>query len=237
MTAMSDHLPPVNPPKLPAAPCWNWRIMFCRPPTPPVNKFKKETHVIGRQVLNIFHILKLGALTPSKRKKILVKFKFGEGISQCISLLQACVYVSGSVACRPWSHLKDLNKAVSLQIYKKCNWQCACTELAICTACVEEHWARPRVQLQTLRHLAKIILADFNLPVSILTAKLPNLIPRQIFRLYSMSCLHAQCVYNSSHVYIVKCTVIQARAPLASFPCTNSVYQATPQGGGAWGRG
>ena len=85
----------------------------------------------------------------------------------------------------------------------------------------------PRVQLQALRHSAKIILADFNLPVSILTAKLPNLIPRQIFRLYGMSCLHAQCVYNSSHVYIVKCTVIQARAPLASFPCANSVYHSS----------
>ena len=30
----------------------------------------------------------------------------------------------------------------------------------------------------------EIILADFNLEVSTLTDKLPNLIPRQIFRLY-----------------------------------------------------
>ena len=128
---------------------------------------------------------------------VMVKFKFGEGVSQCISsswTLQACVYVSGSVACRLWSHLKDLNKVMSLQIYKKYNWQLACTELAICAAYILGHQARPRVQLQALRHSAKIILPDFNLPVSILTAKLPNLIPHQIFRLYGMSCLHAQCV-------------------------------------------
>ena len=88
-----------------------------------------------------------------------------------------------------------------------------------------------------ITHLAKIILADFNFGVFNPDCQLPSLIPHQIFWLYGMSCLHAQCVYNSSHVYIVKCTVIQARAPLASFPCANSVYQATPQGGGAWGRG
>ena len=44
-----------------------------------------------------------------------------------------------------------------------------------------------RALLHALRHYAlwvKIILADFNLAVSTLTAKPPNLIPRQIFWLY-----------------------------------------------------
>ena len=48
----------------------------------------------------------------------------------------------------------------------------------------------PRVLLHELRHYAlrvKIILADFNLAVSIQTAKLPNLISRQIFQLYDTS--------------------------------------------------
>ena len=47
----------------------------------------------------------------------------------------------------------------------------------------------PRALLHALRHYAlqaKIILADFNLVVSTQTAKPPNLIPRQIFRLYGM---------------------------------------------------
>ena len=80
-----------------------------------------------------------------------------------------------------YSHLKYLNKAV---IYKKYNWQCAGAELAICTACVEG----PKALLHALRHVlgAKILLVDFNLAVSTPTAKLPNLIPCQIYRLYSM---------------------------------------------------
>ena len=80
------------------------------------------------------------------------------------------------------SHLRYLNKAVSSQIYKKYNWQQASAELAICTARVEEHHAGSRALLHALRHYAlrvKIMLADFNLAVSTLTTKLPNLISRQ----------------------------------------------------------
>ena len=44
-----------------------------------------------------------------------------------------------------------------------------------------------RACITSLRALqAKIILADFNLAVSTQTAKPPNLIPHQIFRLYGM---------------------------------------------------
>ena len=63
------------------------------------------------------------------------------------------------------------------------------TELAICTARIEGCRVEPRALLHALCHYtlrAKIILADFNLAVSTQTAKLPNLIPRQIFRLYGM---------------------------------------------------
>ena len=40
--------------------------------------------------------------------------------------------------------------------------------------------------IMSLRVACKIILVDFNLAVSTLTAKLPNLIPCQIFRLYGI---------------------------------------------------
>ena len=58
-----------------------------------------------------------------------------------------------------------------------------------CTARVEWRRVGPRVLLHALRHYvlqAKIILADSNLAISTQTAKPPNLIPRQIFWLYSM---------------------------------------------------
>ena len=62
-------------------------------------------------------------------------------------------------------------------------------KLAICRAYVEGRRVEPRALLHALRRYyvlrVKIILADFNLAVSTLTAKLPNFIPGQIFRLYS----------------------------------------------------
>ena len=54
---------------------------------------------------------------------------------------------------------------------------------------VKGRWVEPRALLHALRHYAlrtKITLADFNLAVSTPTTKLPNLIPRQLFRLYGM---------------------------------------------------
>ena len=80
-------------------------------------------------------------------------------------------------------------------------WQRASVELAISTACVEGCRGRPRVLLHALRHYAlraKIILADFNLAVSTLTAKPPNLIPHQIFWLYGIITFEILCWYNSS---------------------------------------
>ena len=64
-----------------------------------------------------------------------------------------------------------------------------CYRQASCTACVEMCQAGPRVLLHASYHYAlraKIIFVDFILVVSTLTAKPPNLIHCQIFRLYSM---------------------------------------------------
>ena len=76
---------------------------------------------------------------------------------------------------------------MSLQIYKKYNWQCVSDELATCKACEKGRRAGPialQHVLRLTRCAAKIILANFNLAVSTPTAKPPNLNPRQIFRLY-----------------------------------------------------
>ena len=58
------------------------------------------------------------------------------------------------------------------------------TELATCSAGIER---QGQDLLHALCHYAlwAKILVDFNLPVSTLTAKLPNLMPCQIFCLYS----------------------------------------------------
>ena len=45
----------------------------------------------------------------------------------------------------------------------------------------------------------QITVADFNLAVSTSTAKPPNLIPCQIFRLYSMYLLYTAVVHNNSN--------------------------------------
>ena len=47
-----------------------------------------------------------------------------------INIARVCVY-QGAL---PFSRLRYLNKAVSSQIYKKCNWQRASAELATWTA-------------------------------------------------------------------------------------------------------
>ena len=91
---------------------------------------------------------------------------------------------------------------MSLQIYKKYNYQRANAELAICTARVEWHRVGPRALLHALCHYAlwaKIILAEFNLAVSVEIAKPPNLIPRQIFRLYGTHCVHTSFLSSCDH--------------------------------------
>ena len=106
----------------------------------------------------------------------------------------------------PSSRLRYLNKAVSLQIYKKYNLQHANDKVAICTACVERRRAGPRALLHALCHYtlrAKIILADFNLAVSTPTAKPPNLNPRHNFpAIRYVELLHV-CMYVCMYV----CTV------------------------------
>ena len=76
----------------------------------------------------------------------------------------ACIY-QGAL---PSFHLRYMNKAVSLQIYKKYNWQHASAKLVICTTRIVGHRVGPRALLHAVRHhalWAKIKLADFNLAV------------------------------------------------------------------------
>ena len=51
-----------------------------------------------------------------------------------------------------FSRLKYLNKAMSLQIYKKYSWQLAGAELVISTAHVEGSQVGPTALLHALRH-------------------------------------------------------------------------------------
>ena len=63
---------------------------------------------------------------------------------------------------------------MSLQVY---NWQCASTELAICTAHIDGCRAGPRALMHGLHHhmlRVKTILAGFNLAVSTPTTKPPK---------------------------------------------------------------
>ena len=93
------------------------------------------------------------------------------------------MHLSGSVAVPSLEVLVQ-----SCEFAKGYNWQRASGELAICAARIEGCQAGPRALLHELHHYAlpaKIILADFNLAVSTSITKPPNLIPRQIFQLYS----------------------------------------------------
>ena len=64
----------------------------------------------------------------------------------------------------------------------------------------------PRALLHGLCHYVlrvKITLANFNLAVSSLTAKAPNLIPRQIFRLYGSIYVSVKLVKEQTvHPYL-----------------------------------
>ena len=102
-----------------------------------------------------------------------------------------CAYVYQGAL--PSSRLRYLNKAVSSKIYKKYNWQCTSDEQAKCTTRVEGCQAG-RQECYCMHYVIihgkrKIVLADFNLMVSIPATKLPNLIPRQIFQLYGNTCM------------------------------------------------
>ena len=81
-----------------------------------------------------------------------------------------CNIASGSIAV--------LSLEVLEQSFEFDNWQRAGTRLAICTAHAEEHQAGPRALLHGIMPLR---IAD-----STPAAKLPNLIPCQLFQLYGM---------------------------------------------------
>ena len=128
-----------------------------------------------------------------ERKKILAKFNLAVMPRSILCHHEHCtrVYLDG-IGVLPSSCLKYLNKAVSWKKYKKCNWYIigsvlAPSQLYIQLAQRSAYMAGPRVLLHALHHYAlqaKIILVNFNLAVSTPTAKPPNLIPHQLFRLY-----------------------------------------------------
>ena len=98
-------------------------------------------------------------------------------------ILYACV--SGNIAVLLLEILEQSCDFVNFTT----NWQHAGAELAVCTAHIVGHQAGPRALLHALRHYtlrAKTKLVGFNLGVSTLTTKPPNLIPRQIFQLCGM---------------------------------------------------
>lgn len=87
-------------------------------------------------------------------------------IRECIAVLSLEVY---------------LNNTVSLKNYKTsilaACWHQATNVAAKCTARLEGYQVGPKVLLRALCHYvlpAEIVLADFNLEVSTLTAKLPT---------------------------------------------------------------
>ena len=106
-----------------------------------------------------------------------------------------CVYQGALLS----SCLRYLNKAVSLEIYKNCNWQRASPEPATCTAHIEGCWQsqeRYCMQYVIMHSGQKYHCRIFNLAVSTPTAKPPNLIPRQIFQLYGITAVitkHLMC--------------------------------------------
>ena len=89
-------------------------------------------------------IIKFGSLAPNRA---LAKFKFG-GSTHLAAYYVIINIVEGAL---PSSRLRYLNKALSLQIYKKYNWQRVSDELAICTACEKQHWAGPSALQHVLR--------------------------------------------------------------------------------------
>ena len=163
-------------------------------------------------LLHIPYRRKFGGLAPNECKTILAKLKFGGGASHHH---EHCVHVY--MEALPSSRLKYLNKVVSLKFYKKYNWQHTGAEVAICTA---HEGVGPRVLLHALCHymLWVKIFADFNLAVSTLTAKPPNLIPRQIFRLYGRYCrLHHDFIFAVTalchNISNITCKSTQGSAP------------------------
>ena len=93
-----------------------------------------------------------------------------------LAVAPAAYYVIINVACLSGS-VPILSLLVSRKITN--------LQLAICTVRLNGCWAGPRVLLPSSHITSENNIGGFNFVVSTLAAKLPILIPRQIFRLYS----------------------------------------------------
>ena len=121
------------------------------------------------------------------------------------------VYVSGSAACRPWSHLEDLNKAMSLQIYKKYNWQHACAKPGMAKSATASNILHTAGE----NNIGGFEFGGFNLDWQTAKFNFPSNFPAiQYVMFYTCRRTHTLCI-NSSHFYNVKCIVVQARPPPA----------------------
>ena len=118
------------------------------------------------------------------------------------------------------------------QIYNY-NWQRVSDELAICKAC-EKGWRAGPIALQHVLRLtrceAKIILANFNLAVSTLTAKPPNLNPCQIFRLHGMLGARHGPIYQPQGFPLLP---LDGKLPMSPSPLTRTVKAIWKQSGNA----
>ena len=157
--------------------------------------------------------LNLAVWSQAAKIKILADLNLTVALRSVIRHYKHCERVYQGVL--PSFCLRYLNKAVGSQIYKKYNWQHVNDELAIRTA--REKGAGRGQERYSMYYVlriagaANIILADFNLAVSTPTAKLPNLNPHQIFRLYGifsvplatvyLICVHALWFYSCSHIH------------------------------------
>ena len=125
-------------------------------------------------------VFKFDSLAPNRRPKILAEFKHGDGASG--PFIKECCHAS---------RLRYLNKATSLENLQKIKlavcWHQASYMYSLCRGVLGGAMSTTAC-IMSLCIAYEIILADFNLMVSIPTAKLPNLIPHQIFRLYGMFC-------------------------------------------------
>ena len=140
---------------------------------------------IGTICPEILEVLKLGGLAPHECKKYWQNLNLAVVAHNIYIIL-----IIAHVCIRKRSHSLTWSNPWVCKFTEKYNGQCAGTKPAISTAHVVGHQVGPRVPLHAFCHYvlwAKMILVNFNLAVSIPTPlKLPNLIPRQIFRLYGM---------------------------------------------------
>ena len=146
------------------------------------------------------------------------KFKFGGGTSQRITSSRTlCTCVSGSVAV-----LSLDNKAMSLQIHKKHNWNrvgapCFTIHVEERQASKEHHCIRCIITCCGRKYYWGILIRRFQ-------PQLPNLIPHQIFQLYDIKTI-VYCI-KKKKTQKNNCLPLDYPPLLPQYPthCQNSLH-------------